>query len=137
MGCQPSPVNKRAYITDIGRILVKDHGRKKYYTPEEVKRAHNKRKGYDTVEMVDFSCWAIATFSSHTDFDNYHKQIDEPCEYSEMKAEMLQGLSSGEVVSWIDIPGIDLDASWMDFGEVFGGIVEGIGEFFGGIADGL
>lgn len=37
--CPPAPPNKKDYITDIGKILVKEHGKKKYYKPEEVKKA--------------------------------------------------------------------------------------------------
>lgn len=38
--CSPAPINKKEYITDIGKILVKEHGKKKFYKPEQVKKAH-------------------------------------------------------------------------------------------------
>jgi hypothetical protein len=132
--CPPAPTNKKEYIIDIGKILVNDYGKKKFYKPEEVKKAHKKSSRYSE---FDFSCWGMSTFSSHRDFDKYHEQTGEICDYAEMKAEMLQGFSLVKTVSWTEIPDLDMDASWLDFGEIFGGVLEGIGHFIGGIADGL
>ncbi|MGV4413291.1 hypothetical protein [Chryseobacterium sp. T1] len=136
LSCSPAPKNKKEYISDIGKILVKDYGKKKFYKPEEVKKAHNKSKWYNG---LDFSCWGMSTFSSHSDFDKYHQEIGEECDYSEMKPEMLSGLSisANSNIDWFEIPGMDIDASWLDFGDVFGEIFNGIGEFIGGIFDGI
>lgn len=79
----------------------------------------------------------MSTFSSHADFDKYHEQTGEVCNYSEMKAEMLSGLSLDGTASWIEILDLDIDASWIDNREIFGGVLEGIGHFIGGIADGI
>ncbi len=128
--CTPSPKNKKEYVTDIGKILVKENGKKKYYEPEEVKTAHRKSKWYD---VMDFSCWGMSTFSSHSDFDEYHEKMGETCDYVEMKTEMLSELSVSSNEDWTSIPNLDLDASWLDLGDVF----DGIGEFIGGIFDGL
>ncbi len=132
--CAPAPTNKKEYITDIGKILVTENGKKKYYKPEEVKKAHQKSKWYD---VLDFSCWAMCTFSSHSDFDRYHEETGEICDYAEMKTEMLSGFSASADTDWLSLPDIDIDASWLDFGNMFDGIFEGIGEFIGGIFDGL
>ncbi len=112
--------------------LVEENGKKKYYKPEEVKKAHGKSKWYDG---LDFSCWAMCTFSSHADFESYHESTGEVCDYTEMKSEMLSGLSVSTTVDWTEIPDIDIDASWLDFEDVFGGILEGIGDFIGAIFD--
>lgn len=132
MSCAPAPTNKKKYISDIGKVLVEENGKKKYYTPEEVKKAHKKSMWYD---LFDFSCWAMSTFSSHSDFDRYHAETGEVCDYVEMKTEMLSGLSVSSATDWTEIPDIDIDASWLDFGDVFEGLLEGIGEFIGGILD--
>ncbi len=132
--CTPAPSNKKEYISDIGKILVKDYGKKKYYQPEEVKKAHYKSKWYDG---LDFSCWGMSTFSSHSDFDEYHKTTNEVCDYTEMKTEMLSGLSVSSDSNWYEISGVDIDASWLDFGDVFEGALEGIGGFVSGIFEGL
>ena len=130
--CAPSPANKKEYISDIGKILVEENGKKKYYKPEEVKNAHRKSKWYDG---LDFSCWAMSTFSSHSDFDSYHESTGEVCDYTEMKSEMLSGLSISSTADWTEIADLNIDASWLDFGDVFGGILEGIGGFIGAIFD--
>ena len=132
--CTSSPSDKKAYITYIGKILVTDNGKKKYYKPEEVKKAHRKSKWYDG---LDFSCWVMSTFSSHSDFDKYHEETGEICDYTEMKTEMLSGLSVSQTSDWTEIPDIDIDASWLDFGDIFDGLLEGIGELIGGIFEGL
>lgn len=132
--CPSAPTNKKEYLTDIGKILVKDYGKKKYYKPEEVKNAHRKSKWYDG---IDFSCWGMSTYSSHQDFDNYHEQTGEVCDYVEMKTEMLQGLSITDSSEILDFSNIDVDASWLDFGDIFGNLLDGIGEFIGGIFDGI
>ncbi|WP_040005661.1 hypothetical protein [Fibrisoma limi] len=130
--CTPAPENKKEYITDIGRILVKEYGKKEYYQPEEVKDAHNKSKWYDG---LDFSCWGMSTFSSHADFDQYHQRTGELCDYVDMKAEMLHGLSLSTGSDIFDSADFDIDASWLDFGDVFGSIVEGICGLISGICD--
>ena len=132
--CVPAPTNKKEYINDIGRILVKEYGKKKFYKPKEVKEAHRKSKWYD---YLDFSCWGMSTFSSHTDFDKYHQESGEVCDYIEMKAEMLNGLSVSSTSNWLEVPDLDLDASWLDFGDIFDSVLEGIGEFISGIFDGI
>lgn len=134
--CPSAPPNKKEYITDIGKILVKEHGKKKYYKPEEVKKASKKSKHYNSTG-IDWHCWAMCTFSSHTDFDTYHEKTGEVCDYVTMKTEMLGGLSTSVSDDWQTIPDLDIDASWLDFGDIFGGIVEGIGDFIGGIFEGL
>lgn len=134
IGCHTAPANKKEYITDIGKILVHEYGKKKYYPPEQIKTAHKKSKWY---EGFDFSCWAMSVYSSHSDFTRYHQQIGETCDYTDMKTEMLQGLSVHGGSEIPDLPDADIDSSWLDFGEVFGNIFEGIGDFIGGIFDGL
>jgi hypothetical protein len=43
LNCPPAPINKKEYLTDIGKILVKDYGKKKYYKPDEVKKSSQKK----------------------------------------------------------------------------------------------
>lgn len=137
--CPQSPPNKKEYISEIGKILVADYGKKKYYKPEEVKEAQKKSRFQDALEYaeyVDWSCWAMSMFSSHEDFDAYHLMTGETCDYVAMKTEMLAGITtSSSPIDWISMPDIDLDASWLDLGEVFSGVLEGVGEFVSGIFD--
>ena len=137
--CPPAPTNKKEYITDLGKILVEDYGKKPFYKPEEVEEANKKTKWYSN---LDFGCWGMSTYSSHEDFDKYHEQIGETCDYGAMKTEMLSGAVSADNLSWFDfasadLPTIDIDASWLDFGDAFGTIFDGIGEVVSGILEGL
>ncbi|MGK0391081.1 MAG: hypothetical protein ACI94Y_003842 [Maribacter sp.] len=54
-----------------------------------------------------------------------------------MKSEMLYALASSPHTDWTDISVLDLDASWLDFGDIFEGLSEGIEAFIGEIFDGL
>jgi hypothetical protein len=130
--CPPAPPAKRKYIADIGKILVHDFGKKRYYKPAEVKKAHKKSSWADG---LDFTCWGMSAYSSHSNFDTYHQKTGEACDYVEMKTEMLEGISASDTVHLSDFHDIDLDASWLDWGQIFEGILEGIGEFISGIAD--
>ncbi len=139
--CPPAPTNKKEYIAEIGTILVKEHGKKKYYKPEEVKKASKQSKHYNT-SGIDWHCWAMCTFSSHSDFDAYHVVTGEVCDYIAMKTEIIGSITTSTAsaiatVDWLSIPDIDIDASWLDFGDVFEGVIEGIGEFITGIFDGV
>lgn len=134
--CSPAPADKKEYINDVGKILVKENGKKKYYKPEEVKKAARKSKYHTSID-VDWVCWALSIFSSHSDFDAFHEMTGESCDYVAMKTEMLSGLATSVSVDWYSIPDLDIDASWLDLGAVLEGVFEGIGDFFGGIFEGL
>jgi hypothetical protein len=131
--CPPAPPDKKKYIADLGKILVKDNGKKKYYKPEEVKKAHKKSDW----SAYDFSCWGMCTFSSHSDFDLHHQETGEVCDYTSMKATMLEGLSWNDTADLLQWPEVDLDTSWLDIGDLLGGFLEGIGDFFSSISEGL
>ncbi|MDG1715787.1 hypothetical protein [Lacinutrix sp.] len=45
---------------------------------------------------------------------------------------MLCRLTTSTSLDWLAIPDLDIDASWLDFGDVFNGLLEGVGEFIGG-----
>ncbi len=132
--CPSAPPNKKEYISKIGKILIKEHGKKKYYKPEEVKKASKKSK-YNDGSSIDWHCWAMCTFSSHLDFDTYHEVTGEACDYTTMKTEMLSGLAINKTADWHTIPDLDIDASWLDLGDIFDGLLEGIGDFISGIFD--
>jgi len=131
--CAPEQKDKKQYIEEIGQELVKANGKKEYYTPEEVKKAHKKGNYY-----TDFSCWGMSTFCSHSDFDNYHQSTGEVCDYREMKAEMISGVSMNSISDLLTLPDFDIDMSWLelgDMGDAFGNVLEGIGTFFSAIGD--
>lgn len=134
--CPPAPSNKKEYIAAIGKALVQEHGTKKYYRSEEVKKASEKTK-HNNPNYIDWHCWAMCVFTCHEDFDAYHTITGEICDYTVMRIEMLRELSTNSILDWLPTPDLDLDASWLDFGKLFDGVLEGIGDFISGIFDGL
>jgi hypothetical protein len=106
--CSISPANRRQQTRAVGSDLLKNYGRKQYYSVEEVKSA-NRRQNIG----LDFGCWSHATFNSHTDFDAYHQSIGESCDYISMKGEMLSSVSAATDSSWFD-----LDLSWLEFPDI-------------------
>jgi hypothetical protein len=79
----------------------------------------------------------MSTYSSHSDFDTYHQETGEACDYTAMKAEMLEGISLTDSVHLTEFPDVDLDASWLDIGGIVDGILDGIGTFFSAIGEGF
>jgi hypothetical protein len=100
--------DKKAYVKSVGEILVKEHGKKKFYTPKQVKKASSNSK-YD----IDLVCWAMCLYSSPSDFKTYHESIGETCDYAAMKSEMTAVLTDGASDDWFDI-----DLSWLEWPEI-------------------
>jgi len=106
--CAIAPADRRKQVQLVGNDLLKNYGRKKYYTVQEVKDA-NRRQGIG----LDFACWSHATFNSHRDFDEYHRSIGESCDYAAMKSDMLSSVGSSADTSWFDF-----DLSWLEFPDI-------------------
>ena len=106
--CLIAPSDRRTQARLVGNDLVKNYGKKPYYTTLEVRNA-NRRQGI----QADFTCWSYAMFSSHEDFNAYHQSLGESCDYVAMKGEMLSSVSSATDWSWFD-----LNLSWLEFPHV-------------------
>jgi hypothetical protein len=106
--CTMSPSDRQKQVRLVGNDLVKNYGKKRFYTVREVKEA-NKRQSVGP----DFGCWSHATFNTHSDFDDYHASIGEHCDYVAMKGEMLSSVSNASDTSWFD-----LDLSWLEFPDI-------------------
>jgi hypothetical protein len=90
--------DRKRQVRAVGKDLVKNYGRKPFYTVQEVKNA-NRRQGIP----YDVACWSHAFFNSHADFDEYHKRIGESCDYIGMKREMAESIAVGsQSGSWFD-----------------------------------
>lgn len=106
--CAISPEDKRLQAKKVGDELVRKHGKKNFYTVQQVKNA-NRSAGIS----VDVACWSHAMFNTHADFDQMHSSLGEACDYAEMKAQMLQAISSVDSTSWFD-----WDLSWLEFPDI-------------------
>jgi hypothetical protein len=101
---------RRRHVQRVGNDLVRHHGKRNYYSIHQVREA-NRRQKVD----IDLVCWSHAFFNSHADFDRYHIELGEACDYTAMKAEMLASVSGDSVASWFDV---DLDLSWLEFPDI-------------------
>lgn len=106
--CAIAPQDRRDQVRRVGDDLVRHHGKKDFYSVQEVKDANHRCK-----ISPDFSCWSHATFNTHSDFDTYHQSIGEQCDYGAMKLEMLSSVSNDPDTSLFDI-----DLSWLEFPNV-------------------
>jgi len=108
--CAIRPEDRRKQIRLVGGDLVKNYGKKKFYSVQEVKDA-NRRQGIS----VDVVCWSHAFFNSHEDFDEYHAELGEACDYIAMKSEMAESIMT-ESGSWL--PDFDFDLSWLELPDI-------------------
>ncbi|GAA5481004.1 DUF6559 family protein [Haloferula sargassicola] len=117
--CEMRPADKKAYFGAVGEELTRRHGKKKYYSPGEVRRASQDR-GFP----VDIECWAYCMYTSPDDFAALHEATGEVCDYAAMKAEILADLAGGWTfelpdidLSWLEWPDIDLASlfDWFDW----------------------
>jgi len=100
-----SQQDKKQYAKDVGKILVQEHGKQKYYSPNRVTRT-SKKTQWD----IDWYCWAMCLYTSPEDFNSYHKSIGESCDYVSMKREMAYAVTDGASEAWFDF-----DLSWLEW----------------------
>jgi hypothetical protein len=112
--CVKRPLAARRQIQKVGNELVRQHGKQRYYSVEQV-RVANRRQDVP----VDVACWSHAFFNTHADFDQLHTGSGEACDYAAMKADLTEVLSAADVpldtASWL---GFDWDLSWLELPSV-------------------
>ncbi len=103
--CSIAPTDKRRQAQLIGDDLVRHHGKRNFYSVQQVREA-NRRNKID----IDVACWSHALFNTHADFDRLHAGSRDACDYAAMKAEMLHSVANDGSSSWFDF-----DLSWLEF----------------------
>jgi uncharacterized membrane protein YgcG len=73
----------RSYVRKLGPALQRRYGRKRYYTPEEVRRAAR-----DTGVNTDYLFYGYSLYCSRGAFDEHHRETGEHCDYDAMRAEV-------------------------------------------------
>lgn len=80
----------RSYLTKLPRLLAKNYGLSDSYTTKQIKR---------TIETAglnsEYSCYALAIFSNRDEFDQFHHDIGEFCNYDGMRSEISQDYLHG------------------------------------------
>jgi len=70
-----------AYTRKLPAVLSKHYGYAHSYTPQQVRRA------VETAALNrEFSCYAVAIFSSRETFEQFHRGLGETCDYDAMRA---------------------------------------------------
>ena len=87
--CALPSVDRQLLARKVGNDLAKRHGKKEYYAIQEVKAAARRHRFPDT-----WDCWALALYSSRSDFDAHHIETGEVCDYSSMHSTMISAVSS-------------------------------------------
>jgi hypothetical protein len=103
--CAISPTDKRLQAKQVGDDLLRNYGKRKFYTVEQVREANHR-----SFVGIDVACWSHAMFNSHSDFDRLHATAGEACDYVAMKGEMLRSVASDSSSGWFDF-----DLSWLEF----------------------
>ncbi len=128
-------MDKKESLIRIGKILVEDHGKQKFYSPEQVQSAHDKMKSnlIDTVSLsADILDFAMSLYSPVEDFVTYF--TSSAADYLKLKTEAIKEISDSD---WDFFPTIDIDMSWLDAGDILESTIEGIGSFLSAIFEGL
>lgn len=73
----------RSYVRRLGPQLVRRFGKRRFYTPQQVRTAV--RGGGFSEDDI---CYAYSMFCSLEDFNAYHAEAGEPGNYDEMRAEV-------------------------------------------------
>jgi hypothetical protein len=106
--CEMKPEDKKALVSDVGQRLVARHGKKKYYRPEDVRKAT-----IDSGYGIDLVCWAHCIYLSPDDFTAVHEMAGEVCDQAVMKAEVLGDLVGS---GGFELP--DIDLSWLEWPDI-------------------
>ena len=106
--CAISPQDKKAQAKRVGDDLVRHHGKRNFYSVQQVRAANERCQ-----VPLDVACWSHALFNTHVDFDRLHVAAGEACDYLAMKREMLESLARGESSEWCDF-----DLSWLEFPDI-------------------
>lgn len=82
----------KSYVKRLPRALAKDYGKHRTYTPKQVVRCIE-RYGLS----VSYSCYGIAIFSNKKEFDRYHTDMGEVCDYQIMRSEIGASFFQGNI----------------------------------------
>jgi hypothetical protein len=126
----------RSYAKGLGIELKKRYGKQTHYTAAQVKRTAEQGR-YN----IDYLCYALCMYCSLGDFNDYHRDTGEDCDYAAMRSEVANRFFDGDAsfnaddviegaAGWdgtgsgVDVGGFD--GGGFDAGDVGGGSNGGI-----------
>ncbi|WP_020476510.1 DUF6559 family protein [Zavarzinella formosa] len=71
----------KSYLTNLGPALREKYGRKRHYSPAQVRETVLERALH-----VDYICWALVLHCSPPDFESIHAAAGELCDLAAMRA---------------------------------------------------
>lgn len=80
----------KSYIKKLPRLLAKDYGSSKSYTPMQVKKTIERNR-----LPVIYSGYALAIFSNQDAYNQFYQDIGETCDYDAMRCEVADKHFSG------------------------------------------
>ena len=95
----------KSYIKNLGGDLARRYGKSKLYTSGQVERTIHE-EGYNWKHI----CYAHALFTSMKQFNQWHYDRGETCDYGEMREE-VSGTFFGGNSSYIDSGSLSSDSS--------------------------
>lgn len=81
----------RSYLSTLGPALREKHGRKRHYSPAQVRET-----ALDRGLSIDYMCWAYVLHCSGPDFDRIHAAAGEVCDYAGMRAAIGMAFLAGK-----------------------------------------
>lgn len=113
--CSIAPDDKKALSQTVGKDLIRNYGKKKYYSKAMVDSAMRRQR----IDL-DWACWSYSLFTSPAEFDDIHRRLGESCDYEAMRSQMVAAMTDGASGAWFHV-----DLSWLewpdfDFSAMFG-----------------
>lgn len=99
----------KSYINQLGKDLANRYGQSKEYTSGQVERTVNDC-GYNWRHI----CYAHALHTSHKQFEKWHEERGEFCDYFAMREEIANDYFSGNAEA---LSSSDLSASEISFSD--------------------
>lgn len=106
--CTIPPADKARLGRERGSHLAKRYGKKRFYSPGEVRTSLLHR-----AVVVDWHCWGYALFCTAEAFADGNRGTGETCDYAVMKAEMVSAVTDGATQEWFTF-----DLSWLDWPDI-------------------
>ncbi len=66
----------KSYRQTLPHLLAKDFGKTSTYSPEQVRQTIERHR-----LNTDYTCYGIALYCTHHEFDRYHRETGEQCDY--------------------------------------------------------
>lgn len=80
----------KSYIVKLPKILSKEYGKSKHYTPEQVSKSIE-RSGLQTV----YAYFAISIFCTQQSYDSYYQPSGQAVSYDESRSEIADSYFNG------------------------------------------